>query len=417
MLKLSSFKTLAITTIVCLGMIFLTASEAALPGIEIEYRSFSGTKTIGLPADEYTANLARLSERILGRDLQINFQKIDPRPEIPNDDIIEAVGSGGKLVNGNGFDAAYISGGSLNPVWGFIYNSGIPVSGVGFDRFLGFLYGNNVEKSGINLAQELLDKNNKNIVVIPLVGGPAQGSGYFPKPVSDTEQQSGIGLSGLCQQPWTFRYLPPAENVLDRACDNLVGADKKIDFITAVPGGQILDEVISERIQAFEFITPKDDFAIFFEDLEKPNLGDLGLKYLHYPSWHQPFLITYLIINQQVWQMLSPEQQDLIFTSARANVTTSYAQNSLGQGEALQNMLNINRDDDNPDNDMTLVEWTEEDLESLRSASNEFLELRAQNENFSPTDRQNYQSVLSAYQQYLESDRDYWQKFTMTQQE
>lgn len=415
MQKLSNLKMLAITTIVCLGMIFWTASDAASSGIEIEYRSFSGTKTIGLPADEYTANLAQLSEQMLGRDWQINFRKIDPRPEIPNDDIIEAVGSGGKLVNGSGFDAAYISGGSLNPVWGFIYNSGIPVSGVDFERFLGFLYGNNEEKSGIDLAQELLDKNNNNIVVIPLVGGTAQGSGYFPEPISDTEQKPGIGLSGLCQQPWTFRYLPPAENVLDRACDNLVGADKKIDFITAVPGGQILDEVISNRIQAFEFITPKDDFAIFFEDLEKPNLGDLGLKYLHYPSWHQPFLMTYLIINQQVWQMLTPEQQNLIVTSAQANVTTSYAQNSLGQGEALQNMLNINRDDDNLDNDMTLVEWTEADLASLRSASDEFLELRAQDDNFSPTDRQDYQSILSAYQQYLESDRNYWQKFTMAE--
>ena len=102
--------------------------------------------------------------------------------------------------------------------------------------------------------------------------------------------------------------------------------------------------------------------------------------------------------------MLSREQQDLIVTSARANVTTSYAQNMIDRKEALQNMLDINRDNDNPDNDLI--------LESLRSASNEFIESRAQDDNFFPTDRQDYQSVLSAYQQYLESDRDYWHKFT-----
>ena len=263
----------------------------------------------------------------------------------------------------------------------------------------------------MELAQELLDKRQKNIVAIPVGGGSAQGSGYFPQPVSDTEQEPGIGLAGLCRQPWTFRYLPPAQNVLDRACDRLVGSDKKIDFVTAVPGGQILDEVIAERVQAFEFVTPKDDFATFFADSTKPNLGNLGLKYLHYPSWHQPFLMTYLIINQQVWEMFSDEQQELILTSAQANVTSSYAQNVSGQGEALQEMLDINLDDDNSDNDLTLVQWNQEDLATLKRASDEFLQSLIRDRQFSAQDRRDYQQVLSAYQNYLESDRYYWDKF------
>ena len=412
MQRILNLKAIAIAITVCLIMVFVKTTNATQPGIAIKYRSFSGTKTIGLPADKYMSDLARLSKQMLDRDRQINFQKISPRPEIPNDDIIAAVGSGGKLVNGSGFDAAYISGNSLNPAWGFIYNSGIPVSGVDFGRFLGFLYGNNTEKSGFDLAREILDKRQKNIVVIPLVGGTPQGSGYFPQPVSDTEREPGIGLAGLCQQPWTFRYLPPAQNVLDLACDRLVGSQKKINFVTAVPGGQILDRVSSNEVRAFEFVTPKDDFALFFTDAEKPNLGELGLKYMHYPSWHQPFLITYLIINQQVWQMLSPEQQELILTSAQANVTDSYAMNLLGQGEALQNILTINQNDDNDDNDMVLVSWSEEDLTHLRSATDEFLKLRMQDDSFSAEDRQDYQLLLSAYQNYLQGDRDYCNKFT-----
>lgn len=414
MLNLSRFKPIALATITLLAIIFLTTTRAqATQGIEIEYRSFSGVTTIGPPAEKYAANLAQISKQMLGQSDKITLKKIAPRPKIPNGDIVAAVSSGGKLVNGTGFDAAYISGGSLNPAWGFIYNSGIPVSGVSFDRFIGFLYGNNSEKSGLDLLQEILDRSNKNIIAIPIVGGPAQGSGYFPKPVGDTDRARGIGLIGLCQQTWKFRYLPPAQDVLDRACDRTVGSEKKISFITAVPGGKILDEVNSNRIQAFEFVTPKDDFDLFFKDKNESNPGNLGLKYLHYPSWHQPFLITYLIINKDVWQMLSSEQQNLIYTTARANVTKSYAKNVSGQGEALQKILDVNHGDGNFNNDITLVKWPDRDLEILAKASEEFIELRSQDSNFSFEDRRDYQEVVSTYEKYLESDRDYWNKFLM----
>ena len=87
-----------------------TTVKAAKSGIEIEYRSFSGVPTIGLPIDQYVANLAELSQQVLGQKMQLNFQKISPRPKIIQNDIVAAVGAGGKLVNGSGFDAAYISG-------------------------------------------------------------------------------------------------------------------------------------------------------------------------------------------------------------------------------------------------------------------------------------------------------------------
>lgn len=412
MTNLSRLKIIAIAITVCITIALTVKSEAQELGITIEYRSFSGVPTIGTPADNYMANLAQLSQQTLGQKQQINFAKISPRPRIPNNDIIEAVGTGGKLINGTGFDAAYVSGGSLNPAWGFIYNSGIPVTDAGFEQFLGFLYGAEAGQGGIDLAQSILDKRDRNIVAIPLVGGTPQGSGYFPQPVGDTEQELGIGLTGLCRQPWTFRYLPPAQNVLDLACDRLVGAEKRINFVTAVPGGQILNNVISNKVQAFEFVTPKDDLAIFFADPEKQNLGDLGLTYLHYPSWHQPFLITYLIINRQVWDLLSAAQQDLIITSAQANMTASYGQNLEGQGKALEKILAANSDDANNRNDITLVAWGKEDLASLKEAASEFLASRKEDSNYSDEDRQDYQLILSAYQNYLERDGNYWGRFT-----
>ena len=86
MLKLSSFKTIAIVIIVCMVITITTTVKAAKSGIEIEYRSFSGVPTIGLPIDQYVANLAELSQQVLGQKMQLNFQKISPRPKIIQND-------------------------------------------------------------------------------------------------------------------------------------------------------------------------------------------------------------------------------------------------------------------------------------------------------------------------------------------
>ena len=57
------------------------------------------------------------------------------------------------------------------------------------------------------------------------------------------ERRPASALAGLCQQNWTFRYLPPAQYVLDRACDNLVAGGvipkKNIKFITALAGADL----------------------------------------------------------------------------------------------------------------------------------------------------------------------------------
>lgn len=399
MFKYIPLKLTAIAFIITNTVISLNAFLS--PGIEISYRSFSGAETIGPPAEEFAANLESLTNSTLGRGDRVAFAKITPTPPIPNGDIVAAVGQGGKLLGRNGFDSAYVPGSSLNPVWGFIFNSGIPVTGVDFDRFIAFLYGD----GGLELLQTTLDRRNKNIIAIPLVGGPPQGAGYFPQPVGDTDKERGIGLRGLCQKNWTFRYLPPAQNVLDNACDRLVGSDKKINFVQAVPGVQLLEQVSQDKIQAFEFVTPKDDLKAFFSGDTNP--GTLGLRYLHYPAWHQPFLITYLIINKQVWAMLSQQQQELILTTARASLTSSYAKNLSGQGEALQKILNSNKSDNDPTNDLVLASWPDRDLALLKEARDEFLEKRLIDNNFSKTDRQDYQTILTAYQKYLQGNRDY----------
>jgi TRAP-type mannitol/chloroaromatic compound transport system substrate-binding protein len=300
----------AVAAFVC---VISLAAQAAL-ALEMSFRSFSGSAAMGPPADEYAAKLLNISTGALGKTGQVKFTKYAPTPAIPKGfkDIVAAVGAGGPLAGGTGFDAAYISGSELSPAWGFMYNSGVPF-GPNFDEFVGFLYGKSIDDgmgSGLELLQRILDNSGKNVVVVPIVGSSQQGSGYFMLPVGNAGSTAGIGLAGLCQQNWTFRYLPPAQFVIDRACDNLVAGGvipkKNIKFITAIGGsGSLLKAVIDGQIQAFEFATPLDDVSQLF-GLPEGNPGTVGTRYVHFPGWHQQFLITHMIINKNVWNKLSP---------------------------------------------------------------------------------------------------------------
>jgi hypothetical protein len=263
----SSKKTLA--RLVAAAALFVCAALVAAPAVlavEISFRSFSGSAAIGPPADDYAAKLLNLSTTVLGKDGQIRFTKSTPTPGIPKEfkGILAAVGAGGPLAGGTGFDAAYISRSDLDPTSGFIYNSGIPF-GPSFDEFVDFLYGktfDNGTTTGLDLLQQTLEKSGSNVVAVPIVESSHQGSGYFMLPVGNAGPSPGIGLAGLCQQYWTFRYLPPAQYVLDRACDNLVGAGvipkKNIKFIAAIAGGGSLVKAVADgQLQAYELATPR----------------------------------------------------------------------------------------------------------------------------------------------------------------
>jgi len=402
----------AIAVIAIFGIVFVLAAQP-VSAIEIKFRSFSGAAAIGPPADDYAAKLESITKTTLGKKRTVKFTKISPRPAVPKQfkkNIVAAVGAG---AAGGGFDAAYISGSSLNKAWGFIYNSGVPF-GPNFDEFLGFLYGKSVDNGrqiGLDLLQSILDKRKSNVVAIPIVGSSHQGSGYFMKPVGDTESMSGIGLKGLCQEKWTFRYLPPAQYVLDLACDNLVKdgviPKKNINFVTAVAGGKIVKEIAAGNVQAFEFATPLDDMSVLFKKPEL-NPGIVKARYLHYPGWHQPFLVTYMIVNKRVWNKLTEAQKTLVMSVGRDHVASSYGENLRQQGGKLQEILNANKKDADKDNDIVLVRWPDKDLKLLKDATIQFLNARADDQKLKKEDREDYKEILKAFREYVSSNSDYW---------
>jgi len=391
-------------------------AAAPAPAVEIAFRSFSGSAAIGPPADAFAARLQAVSTTVLGKDGQIRFVKVTPMPAIPKEfkNVVAAVGAGGPLAGGTGFDAAYISGSDLDPTWGFIYNSGVPF-GPNFDEFAGYLYGKSVDDgamTGLDLLQQLLDKNGRNVVAIPIVGSSQQGSGYFMLPVGDAGATKGIGLSGLCQQNWTFRYLPPAQYVLDRACDGLVAAGtipkKNIKFIQALAGGGSLVKAVADgQLQAYEFATPLDDVFQLF-GLPEGNPGTTGNRFLHFPGWHQQFLVTYMIVNKKAWSTLNPAQQALVQTVARDHVLTSYGENVRQQGAKLREILTANNALPDEKKRMVLVSWPEKDLKLLRDATIQFLNGRVSDAAIAEADRKDFARILEALRSYVASNSGYW---------
>ena len=404
--------------LVVAGALLFAALLAApdAPAVEISFRSFSGSAAIGPPADAYAAKLASISLTVLGKDGQIRFSKATPMPAIPKEykSILAAVAAGGPLAGGTGFDAAYISGSDLDPAWGFIYNSGIPF-GPSFDEFMGFLYGRTVDDgaaTGLDLLQQILDRAGKNVVAIPIVGSSQQGSGYFMLPVGDAGTTKGIGLAGLCQQSWTFRYLPPAQYVLDRACDSLVAAGtipkKNIKFIQALAGGGSLVKAVADgQLQAFEFASPLDDVSQLF-GLPEGNPGTVGNRYAHFPGWHQQFLVTYMLINRKVWSTLSLAQQTLVQSVARDHVLTSYAENLRQQGAKLKEILKANDGLADEKKHLVLVAWPESDLKLLRNATIQVLNARVADPAIAEPDRKDYARILEALRTYVSVNSGYW---------
>lgn len=249
-------------------------------------------------------------------------------------------------------------------------------------------------------------------MAVPIVGSSHQGSGYFMLPVGNAGPTPGIGLAGLCQQTWTFRYLPPAQYVLDRACDNLVTAGvipkKHIKFITALAGGGSLVKAVADgQLQAYEFATPLDDVSQLF-GLPEGNPGTVGTRYVHFPGWHQQFLITYMIINRKVWGTLSPPQQALISSVARDHVLSSYAENIRQQGAKLKEILTANDGDANEKKRLVLVQWPQSDLTLLKDATIQFLNARISDAKLAEQDRKNYASILDALRTYVSLNNGYW---------
>jgi hypothetical protein len=384
-----------------------------------------------------------------------------PNPKIGRE--VNALRAGVQFANKNAQPRPAVS----DPSWGFIYNS-VPF-GMNFQQTLGFLYDAKLDDAGRNgmaLAQAILDSRGGSQIVIPVIGSTMQGSGYFPRPIgkpnchagdADCEKQgNGIGLAGLCTSGWRIRYLSPPEDIVNRACDLLVqrGAipRKTLLFYPAVGGQSVLLPMQRNAIQGFEYVNPIDDLFDFFPvknatptrplgdpdagDLDcspavafpipagtkancTQNIGQLGARYAHHPSWHQPFLLAWMHIDKAIWTGLNAAQRAAILRAARESVTESYNATESIACRRLKDMLDINEgvSQRNLDGTLRLIEgkpvsakitlaaWRDDALKVLLEARNAYLvSLEGPKNPNERTDAQkDFLAILSSWTRYAAS--------------
>jgi TRAP-type mannitol/chloroaromatic compound transport system substrate-binding protein len=376
---------------------------------------------------------------------------------------VNALRGGIQFANANATPRPSVS----DPSWGFIYNS-MPF-GINFEQTLGYLYGAKVDpagKNGLELAQAVLDARGGTQFVFPVVGSTMQGSGYFPQPIGkadcnagDTDCEAmanGIGLAGLCTSGWRIRYLAPPQDIVDRACDIAVKRgtvrSKTLQFYPPVGGQSVLLPLQRRTIQGFEYVNPYDDLVDFFpvknatpaKPLGEPDAGNLdcgpplafpipagtqssctqnagqaGARFVHHPSWHQPFLLAWLHIDKTVWNGLNAPQRAAILRAAKESVVESYNAAESVQCLKLKDMLDFNNGinqrnadgtlrlvDGKPVNaDITLARWPDDALKVLREARDDYLASLTgpANPNDKTDAQKDFSVILTAWTQHAAS--------------
>lgn len=387
--------------------------------VTIEYRQFSDAPTLGggdrstdprggnYGALRFFIEKAEAKTAALGPGKAVRFTRVAGPAAVP--DVATATS-----------EAAYVAGGSLDPVWGFVFNS-VPF-GPGFRPMVDFIQAG----GGMQLANRILAERQVDVHALPVVGSPAQMSGYFKRPVGVPEctdegdegcaaDGEGIGMEGLCAEAWTLRYLPPAETIVDLSCDRL-GGPRRLEFVQAIPGGsEYLPAIQQGAIDGLEFATPFDDLDAarggFFLNADSPagsdgrNAADVGLRFAHYPAWHQPFYLGWMVLNRsEVWDRLDDEQRAALEEAAREAVVESYAASSSVQCEALEQILTLADGDASAtapsSSRVVLTRWRDADLERLKQATIAWLQDGAGSEPGSPP-RAEFERVIAALQEHL----------------
>lgn len=412
--------------------------------VVIPYNEYSQTPTIGRgtgtstdPSDPGYGAMRFFIENVVdytddrGADALPAGQRVAFQPDQDTGREISALRAGIQFANKNGQEPLFSV-----PSWGFIYNSW--PFGIRFEQMVEFLYEAEIELdgfrgNGIELAQWVLDGRGGTQIVLPVLGSTMQGSGYFPKPIGTPDcsadddeclsQGRGIGLEGLCTTDWRIRFLDAPQDILDIACDLLVErgviSEQTLQFYPPVGGESVLLPMQRRAAQGFEFTVPLDDLLEFFpvkkatatnplgnpdagdldcspalefplpEGLESncsQNIGQIGARYAHSPSWHQPYLIAWIHIDKDVWNGLSAAQRAAIERAARDSLVQSYNATESVQCARLQDILEINRgivqrnvdgtprlvDGEPVSAAMVLATWPDDALDVLREARDEF---------------------------------------------
>ena len=203
-----------------------------------------------------------------------------------------------------------VSQGSIPAGWDWVgYWAGtVPVAGLAGampfgpdpEVFLGWMW----EGGGLEILQKAYDKYN--VKVLPCHLTAPESGGWF-----NTEINTPADFEGL-----KMRISGLGGKVL-----NKLGASTQL-----IPAGELYVALERGRIDATEFSLPTIDKSLGFDEIA---------KYYYFPGWHQPSSWNSLIINKDVWNQYTEQQQQQFLAACKANIVWSMASPLASQADVL----------------------------------------------------------------------------------
>lgn len=184
---------------------------------------------------------------------------------------------------------------------------------------------------GAEIFDEIYQANGIKSIHCGLIAPEA--SGWFKNEINSVEDLQGLKM----------RFFGLGAKVMEK-----LGVSTQL-----LAGGDIFPALELGTIDATEFSMPAIDLNLGFYQVA---------KYYYFPGWHQQSTLFDLMINLDLWEGLSEQQQVQIETVCDASIAYGFAEGEAIQGAALRELrghgVNIRR-------------WSPEILAALEAAWNE----------------------------------------------
>lgn len=209
------------------------------------------------------------------------------------------------------------------------------------------------EGGGVEIIQKAYDAHGVKVIPCHLV--VPEAGGWFSKDINTVEDLRGLNMriAGLGGQALAK-----------------LGANTQL-----VPAGEIYVSLETGRIDAAEFSAPQLDKGFGFQNI---------VKSYYFPGWHQPSSWDSIIINMDVWNGFTPEQQTIMVEACKANITENMADQLNAQIEAVEEIEAAG---------VEIKRFPDEVLAAMREAANEVMQEEAAKD---PIFKEAYES-LTAY--------------------
>ena len=182
---------------------------------------------------------------------------------------------------------------------------------------------------GQEFLEELYEPYNIKSIICGVIAPEA--SGWFRQELSGVEDLRGMSM----------RFFGLGAKVMER-----MGVSTQL-----LAGGDIFPALELGTIDATEFSMPAIDLNLGFYQVA---------SYYYFPGWHQQSTMFDLMINLDLWEGLSEQQQLTIETVCDANIAYGLAEGEAIQIEALRTL--------EEEHGVQIRQWSAEDLAALEAA-------------------------------------------------